>query len=428
MADFLELGISRNRLFSFSNTVVFCGEYKEKLKKNELEKAFKKLSYKLPFLNSFIELEETGEAKLVLKECDLSPIYLNEELNVFVQKKRESGLDFYNNLFDFFVLNENTLVIFSHTVVSDVKTLFFIAESILKYYNNETVAINEESLTLFKINELPECVNSFIAEQVAEKLDNEWEYKKCSFTVSDFQNARSAYFVKEENSFKTLKYEIDHILYEKTAEKLNELNVDFSTAVAFALFYTLSNKLKLKKSENKMLYFFDRRLSFADVSKYNYGTLNGDFFLDLPKNITDLKTALMLFQKDIYKKASDPFNSFYNEYFLSLFSPSLQDSAYMYSAGVFKNKTSKKLCNLYSCGKKCVLSFSSFNLKQKTFSGLSTLLHKMGFSPRKVAESVSATLILSEKIELYLDVYNPQLKQENIDLLFKECIKLLEKI
>ena len=45
MSGRIKLGLTRNRLFEFNNTVVFCGKYKSFIDENEANKALKMLAF-----------------------------------------------------------------------------------------------------------------------------------------------------------------------------------------------------------------------------------------------------------------------------------------------------------------------------------------------------------------------------------------------
>ncbi len=428
MENKLKINLSRNRLFNFNNAVVSVFEYKEDFQEKELNKAIKMLSLKMPFLSSFVSLEGEGEAFVNFKEESALIQYVSAELNSFVESKRKAGVRFNENLFEFFVLNKNTLVLASHTVVSDLKSHLFITEELLKYYTKETVLINESNLMLFNEAELPEEVNSFVAQQVSEKLDNDWEKKKKTFSFDDYEKAEKYYFEKSGEAFVGFDFEIDNELYEKLSLKLSEMKVDFSSALAFALHSALNDFLKPKVKNSKAIYYFDRRLYFCDTEKYKYGAFDGGVAVTLPKKTDDFHTALKSYQDDIYKKVETPFNTFYNEYFLSLFSPSFLDSCYLSKGNRFKSKATQKLSKLYFCDRDFLLGFNAVNLNQDVFGFLTTFLHKMGFVPPKTEECVSATLIISEKIKLCLDVKTSLLRTVNPDSLFRVCLKILEEI
>ena len=150
MSENFKIGLSRCRLFDFQNVVTFVGEYKEEFNEKELQKALKMLSVKQPLITSQIELSENSEAILHPERVEPEFIFAEADVDELVDNKKTQGLNFWENLFEFYVLNKNTLAVFSHTVVSDAKSLLVLVKQLLAYYNKETVSVEPEKIKLFK--------------------------------------------------------------------------------------------------------------------------------------------------------------------------------------------------------------------------------------------------------------------------------------
>ena len=99
--------------------VCLIGDYLYSLVKfneKELQKALKMLSVKQPLITSQIELSENSEAILHPERVEPEFIFAEADVDELVDDKKTQGLNFWEKLFEFYVLNKNTLVVFSHTV------------------------------------------------------------------------------------------------------------------------------------------------------------------------------------------------------------------------------------------------------------------------------------------------------------------------
>ena len=140
MNEKFKVGISRCRLFEFDNCVSFVGVYSEELSPEEMSKAIKMLAVKEPLITSVIELTDSSEAFVVTNRVEPTVKFLEAETEVFVSEYKSKGVNFTERLFDFYVLNNTTLVIFSHTITSDNKSLLILAEELIAFYKKDTVS------------------------------------------------------------------------------------------------------------------------------------------------------------------------------------------------------------------------------------------------------------------------------------------------
>ena len=423
-----KIGLSRCRLFDFQNCVSFVGEYSEEFSEKELSKAIKMLGVKKPIITSQIELAENAEAFLQLERVEPGIHFIEADVSAFVDEYKSNGLNFTEKLFEFFVLNKNTLVIFSHTVVSDAKSLLILAKELLSYYNKESVSVEPDEIKLFSTDaEIPSEAESFVADRVTEVLNNDWLMKPKSFSFDDYKAAKQK-FLEEKSETKCKDFYFDDELTALLNERSQDLKIDLSSLVAFALLKVFSENTKSDKKIHKMNAQLDRRPFFVNSEAYSVGAFNGTVSLELPKKLSDLTEQVKAFHKVYYKKFSECFNAFYNELFLSKLEPSFLDSAFIYKAKQYKSKPTKKLATLYGCEQKFLLSFASYNLSQKSWEKLSTFNHILVNEPHKSNESVSATLILSRKNMLHLEWESEAYNDEKITEILESFVSVLKQL
>lgn len=423
-----KIGLSRCRLFDFQNVVTFVGEYKEEFNEKELQKALKMLSVKQPLITSQIELSENSEAILHPERVEPEFIFAEADVDELVDNKKTQGLNFWEKLFEFYVLNKNTLAVFSHTVVSDAKSLLVLVKQLLAYYNKETVSVEPEKIKLFKTEaEIPLEAESFVADKVTEVLNNDWLMKSKRFTVEDYKKAKERFW-QNYTGFKNTDFVFSDELTALIAEKSKELKVDASSLIAFALFKAFSNENKPKDKSIKMNMTLDRRIYFVDRASYSVGAFNGTTTLELSGKQDSLTEHAKEFHKTYYKKFSECFSAFYNEMFLGKLEPDFLDSMFMYKAGLFKGKPTKKLATLYGCEQKFLSGFSSYNLNQKTWEKLSTFTHILVNEPHKSNECATFSLVMGEKNTLYIEWEKSVFSDEKIQNLLNCFVSLLKQI
>ena len=424
----IKIGISRNRLFDFQNVVSLVAEQKDDFDEKELSKAIRMLSVKEPLITSVIELDENLEAFIQLERVTPEITFSEVDTEKFLTDKKADGIDFSKGLFEFYVLNKKSLVILSHTVVSDVKSLLLLAEELLSYYNKESVSVEPQAIKLFSDDsELPGEIQSFVAERVTEVLENDWLMKPVHFDKSDLNNARTEFF-KITGELKSLEYCFSDELSEKLVSRCEELKIDFSSCVAFAFLKALSESVKSSRKTCKANMWLDRRPYFVDYKAYSVGAFNGTVSVDLPENKKSLDEQVKAFHENYYKKFTGCFNAFYNEFFLSRLSPCFIDSTYMYKVNRCKNKSTKKLATLYGCEQQFLMGFTSVNLKQKSWEKLSTFHHICVKEPHKSNENISLSLIMGEKNVLFMELFPTKFKGGNIDEILNRFEAILNQL
>lgn len=424
----IKIGLSRSRLFDFQNVVSFVGEVGEPFDLKELNKALKMLSVKEPLIISAICLDDESEAYLQPDKNQPTIEIIEKDIDLFLKEQINKGINFNEDLFKFFVVNKNTLVILSHTVVSDSKSLLILAQELLSFYNKESVDIEPEVIKLFsEEGDLPLSVDSFVADKVTEVLDNNYLIKQQNFNYNDYINAKEC-FLKKYGETDFCSIQIDEKLCEHLKEKCEELKVDFSSLVLFAITEAVKQQAKTQKKQLKINVLADRRPFFVERDSYSVGCFNGNVSVDVLKNPSDLSKSVKAFHDSVYKKVCSCFNTFYSELFLSKLTPSFLDSCFMYKAGVYKNKNTKKLATLYGCEQQFLLFFESYNLNQNAWEKLSTFHHIRVKEPHKSNFNVSFSLVQSSKTTLFCEWNSAQYSKMQIDDFFKKTISFLEKI
>lgn len=428
MENNLKIGLSRCRLFDFQNCVSFVGEYCEEFDEKELQKAMKMLSVRYPVITAQIELNEKAEAFLQLEKYTPEAVFFEGDLKELVNTNKAEGIDYNGQLFKFFVVNKNTLVIFSHTIISDVKSLLILAKELLAYYNKETVLVEPKSIKVFSTEaELPLEAESFVADRVTEVLNNSWLEKPVSFCFEDYKKAQKT-FAQGKLKTESKVFCLEGDLCDRLKTRCEELKIDLSSAVAFSLFKALSECGKASKKETKMEFQVDRRPYFTERDLYSVGAFNGTVLVELPKGNASLTEQAKALHKSYYKKFTECFNAFYNELFLSKLEPSFLDSTFIFKAGQYNRKPTKKLASLYGCEQKILLGFSSYNLTQRTWKKLSTFRHVLVTEPHKSNKSVSATLVMSEKNTLYLEWETSVFSSSQIEEIYTNFVSVLQQL
>ena len=421
----IKIWLSRSRLFDFQSVVSFVGETSVPFDLKEINKALKMLSVKEPLIASVIYLSDNSEAYLQPEKIQPEIEFVEKDVNLFLQEQISNGIDFNQCLFKFFVVNKNTLVILSHTVVSDSKSLLILAKELLSFYNKESVESLPKPIKLFsEEDDLPMEVDSFVADRVTEVLDNNYLLKPQKFTYTDYENAKLKF--NKSNSVSMTGFTFDSEMCKKLSERCNDLKIDFSSMVLFSLSETLKETEKRKKKDCKINIQVDRRPFFVDRASYSVGCFNGNISLGLAEKKGELQDNLKEFHTGLYKKMCGCFNAFYNELFLSKLTPSFLDSCFMYKAGVYKNKYTKKLATLYGCEQQFLCSFEAVNLKQSFWEKLSTFHHIRVKEPHKSNYSMSFSLVMGHETQLFVEWDSKEFSVNQINDLIEKAVSLLK--
>ncbi len=432
MSERFKLGLSRNRLFEFDNCVCFLGVAEDAFDIKECEKALKTLCLKEPLLSCGIELCENGEAYLVTEQKEITFETFQGDLNLFVQDKKHNGFDFAENIFSFVIINGNTLGIFSHTVVADARSLMYIAKEFMRLYENKTLSVKPSEIkVLSETSQMPSNVFSVVIDRLASELEVGWQKKTAVFTASDYKNARKKY-LKTKPSTECVSVGISEELLGGLKSFAQRECVDVSSLIAFAFYESLTETLGGRRKYRKLNIQANERVFFEDYSKMQIGAFNGCFAVEKKKNkkIPDtLENNAVEFHKEIYKRATSAFRVFYNEFLFMRLPDSYCDSQYMYCAGEFEHKFSKKLANVYGCANEVAGEFCSFNFNQKLWSELQVFEDVVLSEPLKMRSSTLITFIESCKTgTVFFEYKKDRLSDSTAQSVMEKALDLLNKL
>ncbi len=394
MAEKYRLWLTRNRLFDFNNCVCFYGEYNQGFDMDELRKAFRMLCVKEPLISCRIELnEETSEAFVAEGEAPCINEIKGESCEV-MKSRLDEGLDFTKALFEFSVVNGKGLLISGHTTVCDGRALMYLAGELLDYYTKRSLSVEPSPINLLSANtRLPSALFSPVTEKLASDLVAGWDKKKKNFSCEDFLEARNKYNeTKGETGYISL--QLDKTLCERLSAFASEKNADASSLVAYAVYETLLGNIKGKKKYNKLNIIGNERVFFEDAPRVGpYNGLVTVFLKDKLNSLSMTEKAVAL-HKEIYKRLTSAAAVFYNEALFIQLPPAFCDSAYMYCAGSFSNKFSKKLALTYGCKNQVMGEFSSYNLCQRHWASVAEFDNIRSCEGLKMRADTYFTLVL----------------------------------
>ena len=396
MPERIKLGLTRNRLFEFDNCVSFYGKIKGEFDLAECEKALKMLWVKEPLLSGVVELEEDGKAFVSLNKASPSLEITQYTALEYIWQKKTDGLDFTKNLFTFAIAEGDSLCICAHTAVADVRSLMYLAGAFMSYYNKNAISVEPSQVNLIsEASQMPSNVFSVVVDRLASGLEVGWQKKTAFFTAEDYKKARAKYFANKE-PVGVIERGVSQELLDALKAFAQREEVDVSSLVAFAFYESLVGALGGKRKYRKMNVQSNGRVFFENFQNMNVGAFNSFFAVEKKKNkkLADtLQNNAVLFHDEIYKKATSAFASFYNEFLFMRLPESFADSQYMYCAGEFKHKYSKKLANTYGCANEVMCEFCSYNLNQSFWSGLNSFEEMLPAEPLKMRSSSLITFV-----------------------------------
>lgn len=424
MPEKYKLGISRNRLFEFDNCVSFFGELREKLDLAQCERALKMLCLKEAIITSAVEMDSDGEAYIVLGKAEPVLEIAEEDFASFSDKKKSEGVDFSERLFSFSILNGKTLCIFAHTVVADVRSLMYLATQFMTFYNNKTLSVEPcEIKVLSDASQMPSNVFSVVVDRLASGLEVGWQKKTAVFNCEDYKRAREKY-LKTKSAVGELSVKLDAEMLESLKRVSAEEWVDVSSLVGFAFYMALSEGLDGKRKYKKLNVQGNERIFFDDYESMSIGAYNGYFAVEKKKNkkLPDtLRGNAIGFHDEIYKRATSSFSTFYNEFLFMRLPPSFADSQYMYCAGEFRHKYSRKLADTYGCANEVFGELCSYNLSQSFWSGLKVFDGIKASEPLKMRSSSLITFIQNSEDAQVIFEYKKDKISDSV------AVKIVEK-
>lgn len=431
MSEKNKLGLTRNRLFEFDNCVGFLGEVEEVFDIAECEKALKALILKEPILTCGIELCENGEGYIDPEMHQPAFEIFEGDKSEYVKNIAFNGFDFSKQLFIFAIINKNTLGIFAHTAVADCRTLMYIASELMAIYQKKSLSVVPAEIKLVsEASQLPASVVSPVVDKLASDLEMGWQKKTRSFSYSDYKIARDKYLLQK-GEVDTISLEMDKALLGELRGFAERESVDVSSLVAFAFYKSLTETLGGKRKYRKLNVQANERVFFPDGDKMQVGAYNGFVVVEEKKKNASraLADRAKGFHKEIYKRVTSAFKVFFNESLLMRLSPSFPDSQYIYCAGDFKNKYSKKLAEVYGCANEVVGEFSSFNLNQNFWAGLDAFKSVTPWEPLKMRSTTMITFVeKGDKGQICFTYKTDKISTDSARSIAEKAMDLLEKI
>ncbi len=431
MSEKFKLGLTRNRLFEFDNCVGFLGEIEEAFDVAECEKALKTLLLKEPLLSCNIELCENGEGYIVPEKNALALEVFDGDKNEFLKNISFKGFDFKEQLFSFVIINKNTLGVFAHTVVADARTLMYLASEFMSIYEKKNLSVVPAEINVIsETSQLPSNVLSPVIDKLASDLEMGWQKKTNVFDYFDYKNAREKYLSQKENT-DTISLDVDKALLCNLKAFACREKVDVSSLVAFAFYKSLTEALGGKRKYKKFNVQANERVFFPQGSDMQLGAYNGFAVVEEKKNknaSTSLSDNAISFHKEIYKRVTSAFKVFYNEYMYMRLSPSFVDSQYIYCAGEFNHKYSKKLAQIYGCANEVVGEFCSYNLNQKIWSGLDVFKKVISWEPLKMRSTTMITFLeKGETGQIYFTYKADKIRDSQAKNIAEKAVDLLKE-
>ncbi len=431
MSEKIKLGLSRNRLFEFDNCVCFLGEAEGAFDISECEKALKMLCLKEPLLCCGVELCGNGDAYLVTEQNEIRLELCQGDAEAFVSNKKHNGLDFTKELFSFVVFNGNILGIFAHTLVADARSLMYLAGELMKLYKNKTLSVTPSEIKVFsEIAQMPSNVFSVVIDRLASDLEVGWQKKTAVFTLEDYKKARDKY-LKAKSLTENISVEIKEELLVNLKNFAHRESVDVSSLVAFAFYESLTATLGGRRKYRKLNVQANERIFFEDSSKMQVGAFNGFVPVEKKKDKKAPDTLVnnaVGFHREIYKRVTSAFKVFYNEFLFMRLPPSFVDSQYMYCAGEFEHKYSKKLANTYGCNNEVEGEFCSHNLNQIYWTALGDFKSIVPLEPLKMRSSSMITFVEKEEKGLvYFEYKKSKISDSAARAIMEKTLDLLNK-
>ncbi len=425
-----KLWLTRNRLFEPSNVVLFKGRYKQDFSKSEVNKAFKLLCAKYPIIDCFIDFSD-GENAYLESKTSKTEVVFSELDFAELEKTLPVSLEFSEELFKFYVSKDNYLVIVSHTVVSDGKSLLRLAKSFVDFYERKNLSVEEEQLCLFSdFKSLPVEVGSPLTDKLAANLDEKYNKNPARYDLNDYKKLVSEY-KKRGVRTQRLKKPIGKSELSGLKKYCEENECDVSSVIAFCLYKNLSDIIKLKKKENKFISVADRRFFFNNAHKCSLGAFDGTVEISLDKKAEkgNDNDKVKGFQKNYYKSMTSVFKTHYEDVLLSKLIPSSCDAMYMYALGFNNNKASKNLAENYGCLNKKLCKYSSYNLEQKFWNSLNSFADIECREAFRMQYETVASLVLTEgESAVYLRFDSEKYSCEIMENVLSETINMMKSL
>ena len=372
MAEKYKLGLSRNRLLEFENTVVFRGKYKEQLNEEDARKAMKMLSFKEQIITANIQLLENSDAYIVTKTVEPEIVFSQLNAEEIARAYEKKPLLFTEKLFEFTFSQDGYLVIAGHTVACDGKSLLRLAGFFIGFYEKSNMSIEPNAIYTFsEPKSLPVDVISPIVNKLSSELDNKWQRVHKKYSLEEYMSARERYL----KNLSSVDVQIAHIPSEKLQQYISfceEAEVDFSSLLYFCFYKAICNNIHHKKNASKLIISADSRFFHGAGDRFSVGAYNGSVCISLSKaeKKKPEEEQLKAFHLDTYKALTSPFRVFSDEMILANVQVDLCDASYMCLAGENKSKMVKDFARTYGCMNSELCDCFYYNLTQRYWSVL----------------------------------------------------------
>lgn len=431
MPEKYKLGLTRNRLFEFDNCVSFLGEAREKFDYDRCKKALKTLCLKEPLLCCGAELCENGDAYIVEGRNEIDFEFFQGDLKEYVRKKEYEGFDFSKSLFSFAVLNGNVLGVFAHTLVADVRSLIYVAGVFMNIYESGSLSVvPSEIKVISEASQLPSGVFSVVIDRLSSGLEMDWQKNEKIFSQGDYRGAREKYLSKKKEQG-TLVIDIDPQTLSSLKDFAAREKVDVSSLVAFVFHESLTKILGGRKKFKKLNIHVNERAFLEGFEKAYMGAFNGIITVSKKKEkgLPDtLRNNGVGFHENIYKNFTSVFKVFYNEFLLMRVPGSYCDSQYMYCAGMFPRKCSKKLAKTYGCANEVAGEFCSCNLNQNFWSDQKAFKDVYVQEPLKMRSATMITFVeKGDSGRVYFKYNKAKVSDEEAQNVTRKAVGLLKE-
>lgn len=373
MSEKYKLGLTRNRLFSLDNTVIFEGICTTSFDEKECAKVLKMLSVKEPIITGAIELDDDASAYVVTEKYEPLVAFTDDSADFLKKQYEKKGINPFEKLFEFWVCGENTLVIAAHTSVCDSKSLLRLAKEFVDFYTHCSVSVEPSDINLFSdVQKLPANLNSPVIDKLSADIESKWGRKKVSFTADDYIKAIEKHS-QEKSEIKTISKNITLTERECLTQYCKENNIDLSSLAAYGFYEAVCGEVEVPKKARRLSVFTDRRFFISGLENCLVGAFNGcvDVSLKPKDRKKGTEDKLKAFHFAHYKGVTSAFRAFYDELLLSKITPVFCDASYMSVAGCYSSSATVRLANNYGCNNVRVMSLFSCDLRQEYWSQLS---------------------------------------------------------
>lgn len=372
MAEKYKLGLSRDRLFEYNSTVVFCGSLKYEASEADIRKAVKMLACRVPAVTAAITLCDDAQAYIETDAVEVNVEYSSLTAQELTERYEKNPLTFSDKLFEFSVSSDNYLVIAGHTVFCDAKSLLRLASYLVSFYEKTELSVEpEEIYTFSEPKSLPIDVVSPIVNKLSSELDEDWQKNKTVYQLQDYEKARNDY-LSGQAGVGRVSFSLSSDDVQMIRDNCKENGVDFSSAVCFGFYKAIKSMVKAERKSSKMRISADRRFFHGGKRNYTVGAYNGSVCVHLTAK--EMKKPedeqLKLFHTDVYRALTSAFRVFSDEILLHNVQESYCDSAYIYLAGGNRFKSSKNLAENYGCMNEELCEFFYCNLTQEYWHSL----------------------------------------------------------